>query len=194
MDRRQLAERVLVLRCQAGDDAAFAELYRRFGPKSRRYLQGMLGEHGADDAQQEVWLTVYRRVGSLANPGGFRTWLFQVTRNRAVDALRAERRARDVLDVFEREDMGFEDADDDGIDVDDETVARAMQALSGPHREVLLLRFWEDLSYGEIALIAGVPIGTVRSRLSHAKRLLRERLESNLNDAAATRNNEETQR
>jgi len=182
-----------VLRCQAGDEAAFAELYRRFGPKTRRYLRGVLDEGPEDDVQQEVWLTVYRRVHTLTNPGGFRTWLFQVTRNRAVDALRGMRREREMLDRVEREDPGPDDTAE-RLDVDDEAIGAAMATLTAPHREVLLLRFWEDLSYPEIALVTGAPLGTVRSRLAHAKWRLRDALASPLIDANATQNDKETER
>lgn len=61
MERIRLAERLLVLRCQVGDEEAFAELFRRFGERTHRYLERLLGYPGADDAQQDVWLTVHRR-------------------------------------------------------------------------------------------------------------------------------------
>jgi RNA polymerase sigma factor (sigma-70 family) len=50
------------------------------------------------DVQQEVWLTVYRRIGGLSDPRAFRTWLFQTTRHRAIDFLRARKRERELAD------------------------------------------------------------------------------------------------
>jgi RNA polymerase sigma-70 factor (ECF subfamily) len=174
----QLRERLLVLRAQVGDEEAFAELFRHFGEKTHRHLRSLLGHPEADDAQQEVWLTVYRRIGSLANPAGFRTWLFQTTRNRAIDRLRRTRREQalyaDPETLLALPDGAEEDA---GLDLDDRAIAGAMEGLPPRLREVLVLRFWEGLAYPEIALVTGTPIGTVRSRLFHAKRLLRERLE-----------------
>ena len=82
---------LLVLRCQAGDEAAFGQLLTSFGSRTLAHLRTLVGDE-AEDVQQEVWLAVYRRIGSLANPGGFRTWLFQTTRHRAIDYLRARRR------------------------------------------------------------------------------------------------------
>ena len=68
--------------------------------------------------------------------------------------------------------------DDDEFTIDDEVIALAIDGLSPQHREVLMLRYWKDLTYPEMALVIGAPIGTIRSRLYHAKRLLRERLEA----------------
>src|SRR4051812_31573634 len=88
---------LLVLRCQAGDERAFATLLDEFGEKTLRYLRGLLGED-ADDVQQEVWLAVFKRIATLANPAAFRTWLFQTTRHRAIDFLRVRERERAHLD------------------------------------------------------------------------------------------------
>src|SRR5436305_674956 len=79
----RLYERLLVLRCQAGDDAAFAELVGRYGPRLAYYLRKMLGPD-ADDALQEVWLDVVRGVGRLADPGAFPAWLYPVARARVL--------------------------------------------------------------------------------------------------------------
>src|SRR5690606_28726332 len=68
------------------------------------------------------------------------------------------------------------DGDAEEIDIDSDVIAALMTELSPQHREVLVLRFWKDLTYPEMALVIGAPVGTVRSRLFHAKRLLRERL------------------
>jgi len=77
-----LRQYLLVLRCQAGDEQAFAALYNEFNPRTLRYLRGLLDTQGAQDVHQEVWLTVFQKIATLANPRGFRTWLYQVTRQR----------------------------------------------------------------------------------------------------------------
>lgn len=180
MDSIRLRENLLVIRAQVGDDEAFSDLFRLFGEKTHRYLVGLVGDSAADDVQQETWLTVYRRIGSLANPAGFRTWLFQVTRNHAVDLLRRTRRDQVVRAEAETMlvDTDLPGEDEFELEIDDQAIAAAVDELSPLHREVLVLRFWKDLTYPEMALVIGVPIGTVRSRLYHAKRLLRERLEA----------------
>ena len=165
---------LLVMRCQAGDDRAFAGLLERFGPRTLRYLAGILGDD-AEDVHQEVWLAVYRRVAQLGAPGAFVTWLFTVARHRAVDFLRRRRRERELL-----EGVAAELVAGDGSEGTDETepegfeLAAAMARLPTLQREVLLLRYREDLSYEEIALVVGCAVGTVRSRLHHARRRLQE--------------------
>ena len=74
-DKASVREYLLVLRCQAGDERAFADLFNRFRPRTLRHLEGLLGFDAAQDAQQEVWLTVYRRIslliGTLSTVGIF---------------------------------------------------------------------------------------------------------------------------
>jgi RNA polymerase sigma-70 factor (ECF subfamily) len=178
-----LPEHLLVLRCQTGDSDAFRRLYDAYGNRSLRYLRGLLGSD-ADDVQQEVWLSVYRRIGSLANPGGFRTWLFATTRNRALDHLRRRRRQAELIAPAEPDVQTATEDDEPGFDPGH--LETALQSLQPVHREVLLLRYWDDLSYGEIALVVGCSLGTVRSRLHNAKRNLMNVLSDNSTAATAT--------
>lgn len=164
---------LLVLRCQAGDDRAFARLMDTFGARTLRYLRGLIGD-AADDVQQDVWLAVYRGLSRLSNPGAFRTWLFRTTRHRAIDHLRAQRREQELftdatdLDAIP-DDAGRPLPDAPGLD-------GAIARLAPLQREALLLRFRDEMTYAEIALVAGCSVGTVRSRLFYAKRRLHELL------------------
>lgn len=177
-DKASVREYLLVLRCQAGDEKAFSDLLDRYGPRTLRYLEGLLDPDAAQDAHQEVWLTVYRRISDLANPGGFRTWLFRISRNRAVDFLRRQRRESELLETVALEARGApeEPSAPSTPDVLEPAVRDAMDRLSPAQRDVLQLRFWEKMPYQEIALILGCPLGTVRSRIHHAKRSLRQAL------------------
>jgi RNA polymerase sigma-70 factor (ECF subfamily) len=164
-----------VLRCQAGDEEAFAALHETFSGRTKRYLRGVLGDALADDVQQDVWFTVYRRIAELENPAGFRTWLYRVTRHRAIDALRRERRRPDLL-AESPDDLDTRVSGDDSP-LDRDAFEPLLERLSESHREVLVLRFWEDMSYGDIALVVGCSVGTIRSRLHHAKAQVRGMLE-----------------
>jgi RNA polymerase sigma-70 factor (ECF subfamily) len=171
---------LLVLRCQAGDEDAFRSLYDEFGTRSLRYLTGLVGNDAADDIQQETWLAVYRRLGSLSEPARFPTWLLSTARNRAIDWLRKRKRERLLLD-----EGGTEDADavalnagSPGPSFEDADVKAALAALPPAHREVLMLRYREELTYAEIALVTGLATGTVRSRLHHARLKLENALRS----------------
>jgi RNA polymerase sigma-70 factor (ECF subfamily) len=173
-----VALHLLVLRCQAGDERAFALLMDRFGARTLAYLRGLVGQD-AEDVQQDVWLAVYRSVHSLANPGAFRTWLFRTTRHRAMDYLRRRKRDAELVDDTPLDEVmdvrGADRNDDAGVDA--ALLDGALDAIPPPQREVLLLRYRDDLSYAEIAVVVGCPIGTVRTRLHHAKRRLHELLE-----------------
>jgi RNA polymerase sigma-70 factor (ECF subfamily) len=167
---------LLVLRCQAGDETAFSRLMKWFGARTLAHLRGLLGDD-ADDVQQEVWLAVYMRIGALSNPRAFRTWLFQTTRHRAIDFLRSRKRERELLEEAARE-VDFANAPDEGIGgLNQSSLAAALKDLSPAQREVLLLRYEEDMTYAQIAVIVGCSIGTVRSRLHHAKLRLQDAIE-----------------
>jgi RNA polymerase sigma-70 factor, ECF subfamily len=170
-----------VLRCQAGDERAFAALFDRFAGRTLRYLRGLVGD-AADDVQQEVWLAVFRGIGGLVDPRAFRTWLYRAARHRAVDFLRRARRERELA-----AEAVAESAEDAGAAPDEDPLAAlepldqsalhdALAALAPAHREVLVLRYQDGLSYAEIALVVGCSVGTVRSRLHHAKRRLHDAL------------------
>jgi RNA polymerase sigma-70 factor (ECF subfamily) len=171
--------RLLVMRCQVGDEGAFARLFDEFAPRTLRHLRGLVGDASADDVQQEVWLTVYRSVSGLANPGAFRTWLFRTTRHRALDWLRRQRREAELTDeLLPSIDVAVESSDDDDRAwLDAGGLDAAIARLPPLQREAVLLRYRDGLSYADIALVAGCPIGTVRTRLHHAKRNLHELLE-----------------
>jgi len=164
--------RLLVLRCQVGDRAAFEELVRQTQPRLGSYLHKVLvGEANVDDVIQDVWMDVLRNIARLNDPAAFLPWLYRIAHNRAFALLRRRRPMAIVDDVempVDQTDFTFEDR---------QAVHAAMDQLAPEHREVLLLRFMEDLSYEQIAHVTGCQLGTVRSRIHNAKRQLRRILE-----------------
>ena len=166
---------LLVLRCQAGDESAFDRLMREFGDRTLAHLRGLVGDD-ADDVQQEVWLTVYRQLSGLSNPRAFRTWLFQTTRHRAIDFLRARRRERELAEEAAREVASATMPGETPWDLQASSLGPHLDTLIPIHREALVLRYQEDMSYGEMAVVVGCSIGTIRSRLHAAKQRLEEAL------------------
>jgi RNA polymerase sigma-70 factor (ECF subfamily) len=166
--------RLLVLRCQTGDEAAFAELVELVGPRLRYFLRKMLPDpQSADDALQDVWVDVVRSIHRLADAGAFVGWAYRIARVRAAREFRQPRPPHRTLleaDLVEEPDESWsaEDAD---------RVHAALDGLTAEHREVLLLRFLEGMSYEDIAGVVGGPVGTVRSRIHYAKGALRRALE-----------------
>jgi RNA polymerase sigma-70 factor, ECF subfamily len=174
-DWDKIGEQLLVLRSQSGDPTAFADLVDRFSPRLRYFLCKLLGDQDAvDDALQEVWLDVFQGLPRLAAPGAFRAWLFRIAHDRACRTLR--KRPPDVPLSDESQLAG---CPDEPTFYPDEAILihAALDRLTPEHREVLVLRFLEDLSYEEIAGVVGCPLGTVRSRLHHARKTLRTLLD-----------------
>jgi RNA polymerase sigma-70 factor (ECF subfamily) len=172
-DLDRLHEQVLVLRCQAGDAAAFADLVGRYYHRLGGYLRRLIGEGEAADALQDVWLAVWRGLPRLADPAAFPAWAFRIARDRAFRELR--RRGLPSLPADET--IPATDKDE-GLAPDEAAgLHAALDRLPPAHRDVLLLRFAEEMGYDQIAAVVGVPVGTVRSRIHYAKRALRELLE-----------------
>jgi len=176
-----IAERVyrsiLVVRCQAGDRAAFAELVELYQQRLHYFLATMVGDdHAADDLLQEVWFDVYRGLAKLGDPGAFPSWIYRIARHRA---LRELRKRQQPLSSLAGVDLAGEEEDADDFSAEDaERVHAALERVVPEHREVLLLRFIEEMSYEDIAGVTGCQLGTVRSRLHYAKRALRRVMEA----------------
>lgn len=166
---QQAYELTLVVRSQIGDDAAFAELLRLYSPRLRFYVGKMLHERheNTDDLLQEIWTGVFRALPKLNDAAAFRSWLFRIARDRVCREFRP-------LEEQQLENIPSDIESDDAVDR--EAVRQQIELLSPEHREALVLRFVEDMTYDEIARVTGSLPGTVRSRIHYAKRALRRAL------------------
>jgi RNA polymerase sigma-70 factor (ECF subfamily) len=176
----RLYVQILVVRCQAGDEIAFAQLVERYGPRLRYYLQKAFGRiDGTDDALQDVWFDVFRNIRNLADPGAFTTWVYRIAQRRADRVLR--RRRPSFRSMKEAADVSDPSAVDSDFSTEDAgRIHAALDELTLEHREVLVLRFLENMTYEDIASVTGCQIGTVKSRLCYAKRALRRVLDKAL--------------
>jgi RNA polymerase sigma-70 factor (ECF subfamily) len=176
----RIYDRLLVVRCQAGDVGAFEELVSRYDRRLAYFVRTALGHgHDAEDVMQEVWLDVHRGLPRLADAGALAAWLYRVARDRASRHRRG--RGRPAMPLPE-DDIAAEPADEEFTAEDAAAVREALRVLPPEHREVLTLRFLEGMTYDEIARVVDRPLGTVRSRLYHAKRALRRALEAEVDD------------
>jgi RNA polymerase sigma-70 factor (ECF subfamily) len=166
-------ERLLILRCQNGDEAALGELIARYSPRLRWYFRKMAGPTAsADDLLQETWFDVFRKINGLQKPDAFPAWLYRIARDKTYRALR-RRPAMSDLELPEQVPAGEISFTADQA----EAVRDALDKLPPEQREVLVLRFIEDMDYEQIAQVIGRPVGTVRSRIHYAKLALRAKLE-----------------
>lgn len=142
-------------------------------------LRHDLAEEAAAAAVHSAW----RRLPGFAGRSSFKTWVKRIALNAAIDAVRRERAQSPISGVpleeaAQRADLCPEAAPSAGAEAEERgrRVRAALAAMDELHRGVLVLREWEGLSYQEIADALECPIGTVMSRLSHARRILRDRL------------------
>lgn len=175
----------LVLEAQGGDRLAREELARRYRNRAFGFALQLLGNReDALDVTQEALMRFFTHLDRVDPERGVEPWLLRIVRNAAYDHLRrAKVRAADSLD--ELEEAGAPPPRAKAVDPV-ETLARrelrrrlweALSTLTEEHREILVLRDYQDLSYNEIAAVLGVPKGTVMSRLHRARRSLRDRLQ-----------------
>ncbi|GAB7042189.1 MULTISPECIES: RNA polymerase sigma factor [Catenuloplanes] len=162
-------DELLVVRAQLGERDAFADLVRAWHDPVHTFARRMIGPRDADDVAQEVWLAVVRGLPRLREPARFAPWLFRIARRSVTDRLRAEY-AQPVAEAAAAEpDVG-------DLVADRATIAAGLAGVPVRERELLILFYLQDLSLETCAEICDIPVGTVKSRLSRGRRLLRDAL------------------
>lgn len=186
VDLQHLQEPELVSLAQRGDPEARELLARRYRTPAFRLAMQLVGKPDvAKDVAQDSMLRFFSSLGRFQPERPVLPWLFRIVHNRVRDLERRRRRRRvESLDSYLAE-SGYEPV---STQPDPERQAqrrqlqeaiwRALSSLSAKHREILVLRDYQDLSYAEIAMVLGIPKGTVMSRLHAARCSLRKRLEA----------------
>lgn len=179
MDNRLiLADEVLVVRCQLGDERAFERLVAQYDRKLRYYVRRLVRpQEGEDDVLQSIWLAVWSQLPRLRRPEAFRAWLYRIARNIAYQSVR-----RPATAPLEEDFPAPTEPEEQFSPEEAAEVHAALDRLSPAHKEVLVLRFLEDMSYEEIVDVVGCSLGTVRSRIHYAKRSLRKEMEAQGNE------------
>ncbi|MCU0611882.1 MAG: sigma-70 family RNA polymerase sigma factor [Candidatus Eisenbacteria bacterium] len=164
-------EQELIRAASSGHKDAFGDLYRMYAPRIFSIASGLLLDRDeALDVTQETFIRAWRALPRFHQGSPLFPWLYTIARNRCMSRL--ARRSRD------RECVEFDDRVGGETDHSTRTVeirrdlARALAELKPEHREIILLRHFQDLSYEEIAGSLGCPVGTVMSRLHHARKAL----------------------
>ena len=176
------AETRFVLRLQANEDAAYDELVRTYHASIYHVACRMLGDPGeAADITQDIFVKVFRNIARFKGEAALKTWIYRIAFSEILNRLRWFKRR------YRHSTVSLDDIDSNGngaIQVKDErptadailesrerenAIQEAISKLSSPHRSIIVLRDIEGFSYGEIAAILGVSIGTVKSRLARAR-------------------------
>jgi RNA polymerase sigma-70 factor (ECF subfamily) len=189
--RHDSSDEALVKRAQRGEMAAFGELIRRYQDAVFALTARMCRQRSiAEELAQEAFLKALEKIHQFRRESRFYTWLFRIATNMV---LSHRRRATTVRfhafsdgadsDDAPRGDQFAQNRErnpHDGAVVGEQqqAVAEALSEVDETFRIVLVLRDMQDLDYGEIAEILGIPVGTVKSRLFRARRELRARLQA----------------
>ncbi len=176
VDQRPGDEATLLARAAAGDGEALGALLTLHEPRVRGVLLQMLGPRGRlDDLVQDVRLSALRGFASFRGDAAFSTWLHRIAANAAVSELRRRRRE----EALPEELPGREPAPTLGAERRElrERLAAAVERLPPLLRETFDLHYRGDVACDEIARRLDVPSSTVRTRLFHARRRLREALD-----------------
>ncbi len=171
----KLIEQVLILRCQIGDKDALAELIERYQAPLRYFISRLSANpETAEDIFQDTWLTVIRRIHTLKKIDAFSTWLYRIARNKVYQQLRRKK----MLSKLDENIAVPNNTENDVFSPEDAAkVHRCLKELLPEYREVLMLRFLEQMSYKQISQVINYSLGTVKSRIHYAKLALKIEME-----------------
>lgn len=176
MTASSTSDEELLAQVADGDEAALEQLYRRFAPRIAGFLRKRLNEEAAiDDVLNTVMLEVWKSAGRYEGRSSAAGFILSIARHRGIDQVRrgGGREFEEVSETMQDETAThpqaiLEAAGDAG------RLRACLEQLSSTQREAVHLAFFEDLPYDEIADVMSCPTGTVKTRVYHAKRALKE--------------------
>ncbi|MER6946716.1 RNA polymerase sigma factor [Nonomuraea sp. NPDC000554] len=161
----------VLVRVAEGDAGALTELYERYGGPLFAFLNRLAGDRGtAEEVLQDTLLAVWRSAGTFQGRSSVSTWLFGVARRQAHNRLRRVPPPA-AAEPCDRAD-GLPGPEE--LAVGGDWLEAALARLPLAQREVVVLHFLDDMAHQDIAEVLGIPVGTVKSRLHHARTKLRE--------------------
>ena len=175
----QPPESSLMSRVAAGDRAAFARLYDLHAVSVHQFARRLTrSQELADEVLNDVMVATWRQAGAFRGGSKLSTWILGITYRTAMKALRRTTRIS-TQEVAEPAELPGDDTPDRGVLLQEsqDATRRAIGELSPEHRAVVELTFFHELSYREISEVLGCPENTVKTRMFHARKRLRESLE-----------------
>ena len=172
----------LVASARVGDRRAFELLAERWDPKLRAHATRLLGDHEqAREAVQDSWAEIVRGLERLRDDAAFPAWAYRIVSRRCAKSIARAQRQRQLAEALATVPPArVAEA------TDFERLRAAVRALPPEQRAAVALFYFEDLSIADTAIALDVPAGTVKTRLMHARRKLRDTLEGDLRWATST--------
>ncbi len=171
MQNASTVDELLVLQAQQGDRRALSMLVKRWHPKLMRHAYNMLGNQAAaQDATQESWTAIMRNIATLRDVGAFKIWMYRICTNKCRNWIRNRQRQRRLNEEL-KADLDVElPADNTRID----RIKLELTRMPLNQRQILVMFYLEELSMKEISACLNIPVGTVKSRLYHAREHLKK--------------------
>ena len=180
----EITDEEIATRVQKGETDAFGMIVDRYEEKLLRYGRKFLSRtEDIEDIVQDVFLSAYRNIQSFDASLRFSPWIYRIAHNAFVNALRQWKRGPIFMDFDTL--LSHEVYEDSAADEREQKEIRTLldtglEYLSPKYREVLVLHYFEDMPYKDIADVLQIPIGTVSIRVRRAKEALRSHLEPKL--------------
>jgi RNA polymerase sigma-70 factor, ECF subfamily len=160
-----------IAQCLAGRPDSYRPLVERYQAPVRAFVRGKVRDAAtAEDITQESFIRAYESLAKLHQPQAFFAWLLGIAQRVILEHQRADSRQRDVIARLVRQPPPAPE------DPRDEELERAVAELPQPYREVVLLRYYGQLSCAEVAQRLALPLGSVTKNLSRAYAMLRQKL------------------
>jgi len=177
-----ISDEELARQLQQGNEIALETIVSRYHSKIFSYIYRMSKNyHSANDITQEVFIKICRNIKKYNPEFLFKTWIYTIASNTCKDYLKSAYVQKTIPGLEISDNIrDYEDTPEEFLQKQDEqeTIIEVLNQLGDIHREVVVLRFYEDLKLEEIALVLNIPVGTVKSRLSNGlhnlKKLLKE--------------------
>lgn len=175
-----IQDELLVIQCQDGDDEALRVLIARWQPRLGRFAWRLTNEReAARDIVQDAWLAIVRGIRRLDDPARFRAWAYRIVSNKCSDWIRRRVTQRSANQDLVNADVPSPAEDANATDSNGEVsrLREVLKTLPEQQQAILSLHYLDGMGLAEIAEVIGVPVGTVKSRLYHAREHLRQALE-----------------
>ncbi|HTH93078.1 MAG TPA: RNA polymerase sigma factor [Candidatus Paceibacterota bacterium] len=181
----EVSDEALVIKCKK-DPQYFAVLVDRYVPKLTRYIRrrSLATSDDIDDLLQNIFIKVYRNINEYNTSLLFSSWIYRITHNEMIDWYRREKRRTtlslddETQDLISRLMTEEDHTSRFSNEEQKQFIIKTLNTLDEKYKEILLLRFFEEKSYEEIADILKIPAGTVAVRLNRAKKELQKRLKN----------------